>query len=573
MLRLRVPRGTGVDRIALRYTDDGEARFAVAERDGEDGADEWWTARFAVQNPVVSYRWLLGGGEVGYAWVNGLGVVTHDVPDADDFVLSVRRPAPDWHLESVVYEIFPDRFARGGVDAAAPAWAIERAWDEPVEAGRDTASREWYGGDLRGIAQRLGHVEALGANVIYLTPIFPAGSTHRYDAHALDRVDPLLGGDAALDELVRAAHGRGMRVVADLTTNHVGIGHEWFRAAQADAHAAERDYFLFDDAIPHGYAAWWGIPTLPKLNWLSPELRERMLEIVRSWLERGLDGWRIDVANMTGRHGAIDVNVEVARAVREAGGRRPRRRRARARLPRRPRRGRLGRDDELLRLPAPRLVVAAGRDAPREAARELLVDAGRAAAAHGRRRRRDDARLPRRRPVAGRPALLGAPRQPRRRPLPHGLGLARAPPRRARPADDDAGRADGLRRRRARARGRLGRGRAPDDAVGPARAVGPRPARGLPRGSSRCGGRATRSRAAASATRTSRTTRSRTCARPRASGCSASPPGTTRRRSRCRSRRSGRRRWRPSRAATPSSSGGTALLPGDGPAFHVWRLL
>ncbi len=107
---------------------------------------------------------------------------------------------------------------------SAPAWAIERAWDEPVEAGRDTASREWYGGDLRGIAQRLDHVEALGANVVYLTPIFPAGSTHRYDAHALDRVDPLLGGDAALDELVRAAHGRGMRVVADLTTNHVGSG-------------------------------------------------------------------------------------------------------------------------------------------------------------------------------------------------------------------------------------------------------------------------------------------------------------------------------------------------------------
>ena len=113
-------------------------------------------------------------------------------------MLSVRRRAPDWHLESVVYEIFPDRFARGGVDAEAPSWAIERAWDEPVEAGRDTASREWYGGDLRGIAQRLDHVEALGANVLYLTPIFPAGSTHRYDAHAFDRVDPLLGGDAAL---------------------------------------------------------------------------------------------------------------------------------------------------------------------------------------------------------------------------------------------------------------------------------------------------------------------------------------------------------------------------------------
>ena len=412
MLRLRVPRGTGVDRVALRYTDDGEARFAVAERDGEDGADEWWTARFAVQNPVVSYRWLLGGGEVGYAWVNGLGVVTHDVPDADDFVLSVRRPAPDWHLESVVYEIFPDRFARGGVDAAAPAWAIERAWDEPVEAGRDTASREWYGGDLRGIAQRLGHVEALGANVIYLTPIFPAGSTHRYDAHALDRVDPLLGGDAALDELVRAAHGRGMRVVADLTTNHVGIGHEWFRAAQADADAAERDYFLFDDAIPHGYAAWWGIPTLPKLNWLSPELRERMLEIVRSWLDRGLDGWRIDVANMTGRHGATDINVEVARAVREAAG-----------------------DALVVAEHAHDFradLVAGGWDGTmnysgflrpawswlraetlpeklRASFWSMPVGLPRLSGGDG---RRDDARLPRRRPVAGRPALVDAPRQP-----------------------------------------------------------------------------------------------------------------------------------------------------------------
>jgi alpha-glucosidase len=320
VLRLRMPRGAAVDQVALRYTEDGEARFVVAERDAADATDEWWVARFEVRNPVTSYRWLLAGGDVDYAWVNGLGTIGYDVPDADDFVLSVRSPAPAWHLESVVYEIFPDRFARGGVDGEPPGWAIRKAWDEPVQAGRETAAREFYGGDLRGIAQRLGHVEALGANVLYLTPVFPAGSTHRYDPHSLDRVDPLLGGDEALDELVRAAHGRGMRVVADLTTNHVGVAHDWFRAAQADADAEERGYFLFDDELPHGYEAWWGIPTLPKLNWLSPELRARMLAVVRSWLDRGLDGWRIDVANMTGRHGAIDVNVEVARAVREAAG-------------------------------------------------------------------------------------------------------------------------------------------------------------------------------------------------------------------------------------------------------------
>ncbi|HSC92125.1 MAG TPA: glycoside hydrolase family 13 protein [Gaiellaceae bacterium] len=319
-VRLRVPRGTAVDQVALRYVHDGEARVVSAQLDEEDEHDEWWLARLPVRNPVTPYRWLLAGGEVGYGWVNGNGLVLHDVPDADDFVFSVRAGGPDWHLGSVVYEIFPDRFARGGVHASAPAWAVPRAWDEPVTGRGPEASTQWYGGDLRGIAERLGHVEALGANVIYLTPLFPARSTHRYDATSFDRIDPLLGGDEALDALVRAARARGIRVVADLTTNHVGAGHEWFRAARETPGALEREFFLFDEALPHGYESWLGVEALPKLDWRSGELRERMLGVVRRWLDAGLDGWRIDVANMTARHGSIDLNVEVARAVRAAAG-------------------------------------------------------------------------------------------------------------------------------------------------------------------------------------------------------------------------------------------------------------
>ena len=102
------------------------------------------------------------------------------------------------------------------------------------------------------------HIERLGANVIYLTPVFPAGSTHRYDATTFEHVDPLLGGDEALASLARAAHARGMRVVSDLTTNHTGDKHEWFTAG-------ERELYLFDE--DGDYEAWWGIKTLPKLNW------------------------------------------------------------------------------------------------------------------------------------------------------------------------------------------------------------------------------------------------------------------------------------------------------------------
>ena len=303
VVRLRAP--LGVDTVAVRWVEDGEARAARAEPDGEG----WWVGRFPVNKTVTNYRWLLAGGEIGYAWVNGLGMVTHDVPDADDFVLSLDRGGPAWHLGSVVYEIFPDRFASSRLDVDAPGWAVRRNWNDLPEGRSPNTPHEWFGGDLRGIEERLDHIERLGANVIYLTPIFPAGSTHRYDSTTFDRVDPLLGGDEALVSLVGAAHRRGLRVISDLTTNHTGDKHEWFVAG-------ERDLYLFDES--GDYEAWWGIKTLPKLNWLSQDLRTRVQGVTRKWLQPpySLDGWRVDVANMTGRTGETDVNADVAPTLR-----------------------------------------------------------------------------------------------------------------------------------------------------------------------------------------------------------------------------------------------------------------
>jgi alpha-glucosidase len=304
VVRLRV--GRPVEAVVLRYVGNGEARGVEARDDG----DGWWVARFPMETPNVFYRWLLSGGEMGYAWRNGLGVVDHDVPDADDFVMSLDPGGPQWHAESVVYEIFPDRFASSRLGVEPPDWAIPREWNDlPTGRGPETPY-EWFGGDLRGVEQRLDHIQSLGANVIYLTPIFPAGSTHRYDATTFDRVDPLLGGDEALQSLVGAAHARGLRVISDLTTNHTGDRHEWFVNG-------ERELYLFDES--GDYEAWWGIKSLPKLNWLSAELRRRIQAVAREWTQEPyeLDGWRVDVANMTGRSGTTDVNREVAPALRE----------------------------------------------------------------------------------------------------------------------------------------------------------------------------------------------------------------------------------------------------------------
>ena len=312
---LRVPRAAGVEAVGLRYVRDGEPRRVRAEVDRESERETWWRASFPAANPATRYRWFVKG-DGGEAWVNGLGVVRHDVPDADDFVMSVDPGGPPWHLESVVYQVFPDRFATSGLDVEPPAWAIPRAWDDlPTGRGPETPY-EWFGGDLRGVEEHLDHIERLGASVLYMTPIFPAGSTHRYDATTFDHVDPLLGGDEAFASLVAAAHARGIRVVGDLTTNHTGDMHQWFAAARAGG--AEREFYFFDD--DGGYESWLGISTLPKLDWRSAELRERMSATVRHWLDAGLDGWRIDVANMTGRFGAVDTNHDAARAVRQAVG-------------------------------------------------------------------------------------------------------------------------------------------------------------------------------------------------------------------------------------------------------------
>jgi alpha-glucosidase len=320
---LRVPRPASTGAAVVRFVHDGEPRYAVAEVDRETDVDTWWRATFRVVNPMTPYRWLLSGGSYGYAWLNGTGVRAYDVTDSDDFVIAPGAGGPDWHLESVVYEIFPDRFATSGLDVVPPEWAIPRDWDEvPTGRGPETPF-EWFRGDLRGIEAHLEHIASVGANVLYLTPIFPASSTHRYDATTFDRVDPLLGGDEALESLVRAAHDRGIRVIGDLTTNHVGAQHDWFLAA-SNGGSAERAFFVFDDELPHGYECWWGIPSLPKLDYRSRELRERMFEgedsVVRRWLEPpyDLDGWRIDVANMTGRLGPVDVLADVARGVHDA---------------------------------------------------------------------------------------------------------------------------------------------------------------------------------------------------------------------------------------------------------------
>jgi len=323
-VRVRVPHAHRARQVILRVLRDGEPLVGPARLDTEDETGAWWVAEVPVTNPVTPYRFLLDGADGSYAWLDGAGRHGHDVTDAHDFrLLAEGGGGPDWVEDAVAYQVFPDRFAPADPPRSGPLpdWAVPMEWEDDVAHDGPLTSRQFFGGDLRGIVRHLDHVASLAADVLYLTPFFEARSNHRYDAVTFDRVDPLLGGQAALAELTAAAHARGIRVLGDLTTNHTGNAHEWFLAAQASPSAAEHDFYRFA-SHPHSYLSWLDVPSLPKLDHADPELRRRFYQgrdsVVARWLRPpvGLDGWRIDVANMTGRLGDSDLAHEVARTIR-----------------------------------------------------------------------------------------------------------------------------------------------------------------------------------------------------------------------------------------------------------------
>ncbi|MBI5959591.1 MAG: glycoside hydrolase family 13 protein [Chloroflexi bacterium] len=202
---------------------------------------------------------------------------------------------PEWVKDAIFYQIFPDRFAYSN-RVSKPA-NLE-AWDTPPTV------YGFKGGDLLGVAEHLDYLEDLGITAIYFTPVFQSASNHRYHTHDYHQVDPLLGGNAALRELLDAAHARGIRVVLDGVFNHASRGFFQFNhILECGEQSPYLDWFTvkgfplqaYDHAEKPNYEAWVGLHALPKLNTNNPQVREFIFEVAERWLHFGIDGWRLDV--------------------------------------------------------------------------------------------------------------------------------------------------------------------------------------------------------------------------------------------------------------------------------------
>lgn len=246
--------------------------------------------------------------------------------EAGGFRLTVYKPGfdtPAWFRRSVMYQIFPDRFAFSEDDTARRGVEYHRSLgqtpelhgsaEEPVrwqprEFERDYSPDDFYGGTFKGIESRLDYLKSLGVGVIYLNPIVEARSNHRYDTADYLRPDPILGTEADFESLCRSAAQRGIGIMLDGVFSHTGADSVYFnrngaypsRGACQGRDSAYYDWYDFR-SFPDDYRCWWGFKDLPEVNENDPKWQDFVItgenSVVKTWLRRGASGWRLDVAD------------------------------------------------------------------------------------------------------------------------------------------------------------------------------------------------------------------------------------------------------------------------------------
>lgn len=328
--RIRVPAAADLRAVYLRSRPDGEWKRIRMEKSATVGLYVWWAADLPITMRHNNYCFKFLTSSQSF-YFNQFGLSPVDSPDWFNFTVLGDYDAPAWVREQVFYQIFPERFANGdpsndrqtGDPTLSGRPALQRAWGELPRPFAESGNVDYFGGDLPGIRQRLDHLTELGVTAVYLNPIFAAESNHFYIIRDFDQVEPCLGGDEALRELREAMTARGIKLILDFTPNHIGFHHPWYLAAKADPAAEGADFFCRDPETGE-FETWLGIPVLLKLNYRSQKLRERIYRDedspIRKWLRPpySIDGWRLDVANMTGNFRTSQLDHEVWREMRAA---------------------------------------------------------------------------------------------------------------------------------------------------------------------------------------------------------------------------------------------------------------
>ncbi|MCK9686455.1 glycoside hydrolase family 13 protein [Scleromatobacter humisilvae] len=316
---------------------------------GADGRERW-SGRYRFDAAAVYGYWFeakIGGRTVLFEnnptpvyWTRergagGAGVVA-EMPSNAKRIRRYRQTVytpytvPAWASDAVYYYIFPERF-RNGDRRNDPRPGVDRFHDKTVEfhehwndkpwrpgsgdGSDDQWSNDFFGGDIAGIIQKLDYIRSVGANTLYITPMFTAASNHKYDTADWKHIDPHFGTNADFERLCREAAKRGIRVLPDASLNHSGAdsiyfdrygtrgGQGAFEGGRINAASPYASWYTFDatQAEPDKqFKGWVGVADLPELNKADPSYRAFAYgapdSVTRTWLNAGASGWRMDVA-------------------------------------------------------------------------------------------------------------------------------------------------------------------------------------------------------------------------------------------------------------------------------------
>ena len=263
----------------------------------------WYTFRFTRKNGEVVYL-----GKNGYCGEGQAQAWQQTVYDDS-------HSTPEWFGRGVTYQIFPDRFRRTAVPDPQGMLGdrlVHQRWEDLMEYRPDEKgiiqNRDFFGGNLAGIEEKLDYFKDMGVSTLYLCPIFESDSNHRYNTGDYDKVDPMLGTEEDLRRLCAKAKEKGIHVMLDGVFNHTGSNSRYFNAlgqypSLGAAQSKESPYYKWYSFHhwPNQYDCWWGIDTLPAVNDYDPDFIDFIVEgddsVIRRWLRAGADAWRLDVAD------------------------------------------------------------------------------------------------------------------------------------------------------------------------------------------------------------------------------------------------------------------------------------
>ncbi|HKK95649.1 MAG TPA: glycoside hydrolase family 13 protein [Anaerovoracaceae bacterium] len=251
--------------------------------------------------------------------LGGVGELFLFDPHKYQLLVFENQYIPKWLQEGVVYQIFPDRFNRGENwkscqkkaeikgDMFGAKRIIINDWNRKpfyiknVEG--DVTEWPFFGGNLKGIIDKLDYLKNMGVSIIYLNPIFKALSNHKYDTWDYMEIDPSFGDESEFIELCNISRSKGIKIVLDGVFNHVGAASPYFDkyknfndGACSGQDSPYYDWFTFFE-FPDEYEAWWGIKDLPQIKKTQKNFQRYIYKVVKNWIELGASGFRLDVAD------------------------------------------------------------------------------------------------------------------------------------------------------------------------------------------------------------------------------------------------------------------------------------